>query len=76
MDFDLSEDERLIQQTARDFADRVLKPRAAEFDRSGSVPREVLSQMAELGFMGMLVPEEFGGSGLNNFSLALTLELV
>ena len=71
MNFDLSEDERLIQQTARDFADRVLKPRSAEFDRAGSVPREVLSQMAELGFMGMLAPEEFGGSGLNNFCLAL-----
>ena len=71
MNFDLSEDERLIQQTARDFADRVLKPRAAEFDRTGSVPREILSQMAELGFMGMLVPEELGGSGLNNFALAL-----
>jgi len=71
MNFDLSEDERLVQQTARDFADRVLKPRAAEFDRTGSVPREVLTQMAELGFMGMLAPEEYGGSGLNNFCLAL-----
>ncbi|HEU4338445.1 MAG TPA: acyl-CoA dehydrogenase [Planctomycetota bacterium] len=71
MNFDLSEDERLVQQTARDFADRVLKPRAAEFDKNGSVPREVLAQMAELGFMGMLVPEDYGGSGLNNFCLAL-----
>jgi alkylation response protein AidB-like acyl-CoA dehydrogenase len=71
MNFDLGEDERLIQQTARDFADRVLKPRAPEFDRNGHVPREMLTQMAELGFMGMLVPEEFGGSGLNNFCLAL-----
>jgi len=71
MNFDLSEDERLVQQTARDFADRVLKPRAAEFDRTGSIPREILTQMAELGFMGMLAPEEYGGSGLNNFCLAL-----
>jgi len=71
MNFDLSEDERLVQQTARDFADRVLKPRAAEFDKTGSIPREVLVQMAELGFMGMLVPEDYGGSGLNNFCLAL-----
>ena len=71
MNFNLAEDELLVQQTARDFADRVLKPRAAEFDRDGAVPREVLVQMAELGFMGMLIPEEFGGSGLNNFCLAL-----
>ena len=71
MNFDLTEEESLIQKTARDFADRVLKPRAAEFDRAGSVPREVLQQMAGLGFMGMLIPESYGGSGLDNFSLAL-----
>jgi butyryl-CoA dehydrogenase len=71
MDFNLGDEEALIQTTARDFADRVLKPKAAEFDRAGSVPREILKQMAELGFMGMLVPESYGGSGLNNFSLAL-----
>jgi alkylation response protein AidB-like acyl-CoA dehydrogenase len=71
MNFDLSEDNLLIQKTARDFADRVLRPRAAEFDRTGSVPREVLVQMAQLGFMGMLAPEDYGGVGLDNFALAL-----
>jgi alkylation response protein AidB-like acyl-CoA dehydrogenase len=71
MNFDLSEDNLLIQKTARDFADRVLRPRAAEFDRTGSVPREVLAQMAQLGFMGMLAPEDYGGVGLDNFHLAL-----
>jgi alkylation response protein AidB-like acyl-CoA dehydrogenase len=71
MNFDLSEDELLIQKTARDFADRVLKPLAAEIDRTGAVPRPVLAQMAELGFMGMITPEELGGSGLDNFALAL-----
>ena len=71
MNFDLTGDELLVQQTARDFADRVLKPRAAEFEKAGVVPRDVLAQMAELGFMGMLAPEDLGGSGLNNFCLAL-----
>jgi alkylation response protein AidB-like acyl-CoA dehydrogenase len=71
MNFDLTDDERLVQQTARDFAEKVLKPRAAEFERAGAVPREVLSQMAERGVMGMLTPEDYGGGGLNNFCLAL-----
>ncbi|MBI4564551.1 MAG: acyl-CoA dehydrogenase [Planctomycetes bacterium] len=71
MNFELSDEEKLIQQTARDFADRVLAPRADEFDRAGDIARDILTQMAELGFMGMLAPEAYGGSGLNNFCLSL-----
>jgi alkylation response protein AidB-like acyl-CoA dehydrogenase len=71
MNFDLSEEERLIQETARDFADKELAPRAAAIDRSGEIPRELLSKMAGLGFLGMLAPEEFGGAGLDNLCLAL-----
>jgi alkylation response protein AidB-like acyl-CoA dehydrogenase len=71
MNFDLSEEERLIQETARDFADKELAPRAAAIDRSGEIPLELLSKMAGLGFLGMLAPEEFGGAGLDNLCLAL-----
>jgi alkylation response protein AidB-like acyl-CoA dehydrogenase len=71
MNFDLTEEERLIQETARDFADRELAPRAAAIDRSGEIPRELLSKMAGLGFLGMLAPEELGGAGLDNLCLAL-----
>src|SRR5262245_59957942 len=71
MDFDLTDDERMIQETARDFADKVLATRAAEIDKTERIPREILAQMGELGFMGMITPEAYGGSGLNNFCLAL-----
>ncbi len=71
MNFDLSEEEALIQQTARDFADRELAPLAAEIDRKHEIPRAVLEKMAGLGFMGMLAPEEHGGAALGNFALAL-----
>jgi alkylation response protein AidB-like acyl-CoA dehydrogenase len=71
MNFTLSDEEALIQQTAREFADKELAPRAAAIDRSGEIPRDVLDKMAELGFMGMLAPEAYGGAGLDNFCLAL-----
>ncbi len=71
MNLDLTHEERLIQQTARDFAEKELRSRAAEIDRKGEVPREVLRKLAELGFMGVISPEEYGGSGLSNFCLAI-----
>jgi alkylation response protein AidB-like acyl-CoA dehydrogenase len=71
MNLDLSEEEALIQQTARDFADRELAPLAAQIDRAGEIPQGILDEMAELGFLGMLTPEPLGGAGLDNFSLAL-----
>jgi alkylation response protein AidB-like acyl-CoA dehydrogenase len=67
----LSEEESLVQQTARDFAKKVLAPLASKVDKEGRIPRDVLRQMAELGFMGVITPEEFGGAGLSNFCLAL-----
>ncbi len=72
--FELTEEERLIQQTARDFANDRIVPIAAENDRQGRFSKKVLKEMADLGFMSMLIPEEYGGVGLGNFSLALVLE--
>jgi butyryl-CoA dehydrogenase len=71
MNFALSDEESLIQATARDFADRELAPLAAQIDREGEIPRAILDKMADLGFMGMLTPETYGGAGLSNFCLAL-----
>lgn len=71
MNFELSAEEQAIQEAARDFADKRLAPLAAKIDRDHRVPREILSEMASLGFMGMLASEEYGGAGLNNFCLAL-----
>lgn len=71
MSLALSPEEVLIQQTAREFADKELAPLASQIDRSGEVPRAILDKMAHLGFLSMLTPEEYGGAGLTNLALAL-----
>ena len=68
---ELSEEEELIRKTARDFADRELAPLASSIDRNAEVPRSILKKMAELGFMGMLIPDEYGGAAMGNFALSL-----
>lgn len=70
----LSEEQQLIQDTARNFADAVLKPQAAENDRLSRFPADALRQMGELGFLGMLVPGEFGGAEVDNVAYAIALE--
>jgi alkylation response protein AidB-like acyl-CoA dehydrogenase len=74
MDFELTEEQKMIRRTAADFAAKELKPRAAEIDASGRYPLPVLTAMAELGMMGMNIPAEYGGSqaGVVSYSLAMT----
>ncbi len=74
MDFDFTEEQRLIQQTARDFAAREIAPKASELDKNGRWPVEIVKQMGELGFMGMAVPTEYGGAGMDTLSYALAME--
>ncbi len=74
MDFDLTEEQRLVRDTARDFAAREIAPKAAEIDKSGRWPAEIVAKMAELGFLGMAIPEEYGGAGLDVLSYALVME--
>jgi butyryl-CoA dehydrogenase len=71
MTFTLTPEEVLIQQTAREFADKELAPLASKIDQSGEVPRAILDKMASLGFLGMLTPDTYGGVGLSNLALAL-----
>ena len=73
MPFVLSEEQKMIQAMARDFAREVVMPGAAERDRTGRFPREILDQMGELGFMGMMVPEKYGGAGVDTVSYVLAL---
>ncbi|MEK7284632.1 MAG: acyl-CoA dehydrogenase [Chloroflexota bacterium] len=73
-DLTLTEEQELVQRTAREFArDRVL-PIAAEIDEKSEVPRELVREMAELGFLGIYVPERWGGAGLDVVSYVLALE--
>jgi len=74
MDFDLSEEERLIRDTARDFAQKEIAPKASEIDKSGRWPAEIVSKMAELGFMGVAIPEELGGGGMTTLAYAVAME--
>ena len=74
MDFSLSADQREIQALAREFAEGEIQPRAAEWDREHRFPREVFGKLAELGLMGVCVPEELGGAGADFVSYILVLE--
>jgi alkylation response protein AidB-like acyl-CoA dehydrogenase len=74
MDFELSADQREIQSLAREFAQAEIEPNAAEWDRAHGFPRELFGKLAELGFMGVCIPEEYGGAGADFLSYILVLE--
>ncbi len=74
MDFDLSEEQRMVRDAARDFAVREIAPKAAELDKSGRWPTEIVAKMGELGFLGMAFPEAYGGAGLDTLAYALVME--
>jgi butyryl-CoA dehydrogenase len=74
MTFKLTEEQLMIQTMVRDFAREVVLPTAMERDRSKEFPAENLSQMAELGLMGMMVPPEYGGAAVDTVSYVLALQ--
>jgi butyryl-CoA dehydrogenase len=74
MDFTLDEEQALLRDMARDFAQNELVPRATRHDREARLDPEVLAKLAELGMLGLTVPEEHGGSALGNLALCLVLE--
>ncbi len=74
MDFELTEEHKLIRETARDFAAREIAPKAAELDKSGRWPTEIVKRLGELGFLGVAIPQEYGGAGLDTLSYALAME--
>jgi butyryl-CoA dehydrogenase len=74
MDFSLSETHETIRQVAREFAQKKLIPRAAEFDESGKMDFALAKEMGDSGFMGVVVPEEYGGAGLDTLAYVIILE--
>jgi butyryl-CoA dehydrogenase len=74
MDFELSDEQRMIRDTARVFAAREVAPKAAELDKSARWPSEILAKMAELGLLGVAIPQEYGGAGMDTLSYALAME--
>jgi alkylation response protein AidB-like acyl-CoA dehydrogenase len=74
MDFALTEEQEMIRDAAREFAQKEILPTAAEFDETGKFPVETIRKAGELGFMGIEVPEEYGGAGLDAVGFALLME--
>jgi len=72
--FPLSAEHKMIRQAARDFAQNEIAPIAAEFDESGDFPSETIKKMGALGLMGIEVPEEYGGAGMDTLAYVLALE--
>jgi alkylation response protein AidB-like acyl-CoA dehydrogenase len=74
VDFELSAEQREIQSVAREFANEEIAPNAGEWDRDHAFPRALLGRLAELGFLGVCVPEAYGGAGADFLSYILVLE--
>ncbi|MCO6436218.1 MAG: acyl-CoA dehydrogenase family protein [Phycisphaerae bacterium] len=74
MDFDLSDDLIALRDMARKFAAENIAPNARTWDREADLPREVVAKMAELGFLGIFIPEEFGGCGFGDLQATVIME--
>ncbi len=74
MDFSFSEEQQMIRDMARKFAEEEVRKHAAERDEKEEFPTEEVKKLAELGFMGMMVPEKYGGAGLDTVSYVLAME--
>src|SRR4029079_15567241 len=74
MNFELSDEQRLLRDTVRDFARNEVRPVAEELDREKRFPYEIVAKMGELGLMGIPFPEEYGGGGADTLSYALAVE--
>jgi alkylation response protein AidB-like acyl-CoA dehydrogenase len=72
--FQLSPEHEMIRQAARDFAQKEIAPIAAQFDETGEFPSTTIKKMGEMGFMGIEVPEEYGGAGMDTLAYVLALE--
>ena len=73
MDFELTEEQKMIQDMARKFAEREIKPVAAELDRTHRHPQDIVKQMGELGLMGVTIPDEYGGAGMDYVCYVLSM---
>lgn len=73
MNFDFTEDQNMIQQTAKEFAEAEIAPTSVQRDINAEFPSEIVKKLGELGFLGMMVPPEFGGAGMDTLSYVLAM---
>ena len=74
MDLDLTEEQQMLQRTVRDFAEREVAPIAAQLDEEHRFPSELVRRMAEMGLLGIAVPEQYGGAGMDTVSTVVVVE--
>ena len=74
MDFEFTEEQKMVRSSVREFAENEIAPLAREYDEAEKFPRRQLEGLAELGMLGMIIPEEYGGAGFDSVSYALALE--
>lgn len=76
MDFDLPPEHELLRQTVRDFAEKEIRPIASQIDKTGDFPRDTIAKMAGLGLLGVAIPQEYEGAGLDALALSIAVEEV
>ena len=76
MDFELSQDHKVLQSSVRDFVEKEIKPLAIQIDENHKIPDELVQKMSAMGFLGSYVPEAYGGAGLDILSYAIVVEEV
>lgn len=74
MDFNFTEEQEMLRQTVRNFTDKEIMPYIADWDRKGKFDPTIITKLAELGLMGVCIPEEYGGSGMDYNALAIVCE--
>lgn len=74
MNFTFTDEEKMVQDTVRNFAEKELKPIAIEIDKNHKIPDNIIKSLSELGFLGVYIPQEFGGAGLSFQSYVITVE--
>src|SRR5215510_16544509 len=74
LDFELTEEQRLVEQSVREWAGREVAPRIRELDRAHQFDRGLLPQMASLGLLGISVPQKYGGAGMDYLALGIASE--
>ena len=76
MDFAFTEDQQMLRGTVRDFAEQEIAPKVMEYDESQEYPREIMTKAGELGLLGIIFPEEYGGAGLSYIDYVIAVEEV
>ena len=74
MKLELNEQQKMIQKMVREFAEKQVGPIAAELDKKEEYPHKTLKEMAKLGLLGIIIPPEYGGAGLDTISYAIVVE--